>query len=143
MGLVIAVFGWFGFQSFTTIEDKAKKKAENVAKNVAQRTAWRETKNYLTEEGKKLIEKTATENRKETEVNNIKEQVKNELNTIIENRLKQYMPSNKYDELDKRIESLEKSVIADIDKSVREAVKEMLGKYMKPKKASKDTEEGK
>ena len=143
VGIVIAVFGWFGFQSFTTIEDKAKKKAENVAKNVAQRTAWRETKNYLTEEGKKLIEKTATENRQEAEVNNIKEQVKDELNTIIENRLKQYMPSNKYDELDKRIESLEKSVIADIDKSVREAVKEVLGKYMKPKKTSKDTEEGK
>jgi apolipoprotein N-acyltransferase len=143
VGIIIAVFGWFGFQSFTTIEDKAKKKAENVAKNVAQRTAWKETKNYLTEEGKKLIEKTAKENRQDAEVVKIKDQVKDELNTIIENRLKQYMPSNKYDELEKRIESLEKSVIADIDKSVREAVKDMLGKYMRPKKTSKDTEEGK
>lgn len=44
VGIVIAVFGWFGFQSFTTIEDKAKSKADEVAKNVARRTAWNETK---------------------------------------------------------------------------------------------------
>ena len=133
VGIVIAVFGWFVFQSFTTIEDKAKKKAEHVATNVAKRTAWKETKSFLNDEGKKEISKAAKENLQEDAVNKVKEQVKDELNTIIENRLKQYIPSNKYEELERRIETIEKSVIANIDKAVKEAVKEVLGKYVKSK----------
>lgn len=144
VGIVIAVFGWFGFQSFTTIEDKAKKKASTVAQNVAQRTAWKETKNYLKVEGKKLIEKTTKENRQDAEVKNIKEQVINELNTIIENRMAQYAPSNKINDMDKRIESLENSVIPEIDKAVRDAVNEVFGRYKRPiKGTSNDKEEKK
>lgn len=55
VGIVIALFGWFGFQSFTTIEDKAKKKAANVA----TRTAWNETNRFLNQEGKKQINEAA------------------------------------------------------------------------------------
>jgi len=143
VGIVIAVFGWFGFQSFTTIEDKAKKKAKDVATNVAKRIAWTETKTFLNGEGKKEIIAVANNNLQNDAVQKVKEQVKGELNTIIEARLKQYMPSNKYDELENRIESLEKSIVSDIDKSVRDAVRDVFIKYMKPMKTTKDGEERK
>ena len=128
VGIVIALFGWFGFQSFTTIEDKAKKKAVNVA----TRTAWNETNRFLNQEGKKQINEAAKENLQADAVTKVKEQVMDELNTIIENRLGQYLASSKIDDLAQRIESLEKSVIPEIDKAVREAVKEVFFKYKRP-----------
>lgn len=128
VGIVITVLGWFGFQSFTTIEDKAKKKATSEA----QRTAWKETKNFLNNEGKKQISKAAEKNLQKDAIKKVKDQVVDELNSIIENRMKQYMPSNKYDDLEKRIASLEGSVITDIEKSVREAVKDVFEKYRRP-----------
>lgn len=132
VGIVIAVFGWFGFQSFTTIEDKAKNKASSVAANVAKRTAWNETNDFLNQEGKKQINEAAKENLQADVVIKVKEQVMDELNTIIENRLDQYLASSKIDDLAQRIESLEKSVIPEIDKAVREAVKEVFFKYKRP-----------
>ena len=128
VGIVIAVFGWFGFQSFTTIEDKAKKKASSVA----QRVAWTETKKFLNDEGKKEIDKVAQSNLQEETVNKVKDQVISELNSIIENRIRQYIPSSKYDELERRVEILEGSVLTDIEKSVREAVKDVFEKYKRP-----------
>lgn len=128
VGIVIALFGWFGFQSFTTIEDKAKKKAANVA----TRTAWNETNRFLNQEGKKQIDEAAKENLQADAVTKVKEQVMDELNTVIENRLGQYLASSKIDDLAQRIESLEKFVIPEIDKAVREAVKEVFFKYKRP-----------
>lgn len=138
VGIVIAVFGWFGFQSFTTIEDKAKSKASSVAR----RTAWSETRNFLKDEGQKKIKEAATENLQEEAVKKVKEQVVNELNTIIENRIGQYMPANKISDLEKRIEALEKTVIPEVDRAVRDAVREVLEKYKRPvKTGSKNKEE--
>ena len=127
VGIVIAVFGWFGFQSFTTIEDKAKK----MAGSVANRTAWTATQKYLKEEGKNQISEAAKTNLQDDTVKKVRDQVINELNTIIENRLSHYLPSNKVNELDSRVESLEKSIIPEIDKAVKDAVKEVMDKYRK------------
>ena len=58
--------------------------------------------------------------------------------------MEQYVPLTKVDELDKRMESLENSVIPEIDKAVRDAVTEVLGKYKKNvKSVSNDKEEKK
>lgn len=138
VGIVVAVFGWFGFQSFTTIEDKAKSKAANVAK----RTAWTETTKFLKEEGKKQIKQAAKDNLQEDAVKKVKEQVLNELNTTIEERIKLYVPENKYDALSNKIDTIETSLKPTIDKAVKEAVDNLMAKYKKPKKeSSKDKEE--
>lgn len=72
----------------------------------------------------------------------VKEQVVNELNTIIEKRIEQYIPSSKVDDLDRRMASLEKSVKPEIDKTVKEAMKVMFEKYRRPvKEDSKKKEE--
>lgn len=140
VGIVIAVFGWFGFQSFTTIEDKAKRKASVVA----SRAAWTATLKFLKDEGKKQISETAKTNLQEDAINKVKDKVVDKLNTIIEKRMEQYVPLTKVDELDKRMESLENSVIPEIDKAVRNAVTEVLGKYKKNvKSVSNDKEEKK
>lgn len=140
VGIVIAVFGWFGFQSFTTIEDKAKRKAGVVAR----RAAWTATQKFLKDEGKKQISETAKTNLQKDVINKVKNQVVDELNTIIEKRMEQYVPLTKVDELDMRMESLENSVIPEIDKAVRDAVTEVLGKYKKNvKSVSNDKEEKK
>lgn len=138
VGIVIAVLGWFGFQSFTTIEDKAKEEAVSVAK----RTAWTKTQKFLKDEGKQLIKKVAKDNLQDDTVSKVKEQVVNELNTIIEKRIEQYIPSSKVDDLDRRMASLEKSVKPEIDKTVNEAMKVMFEKYRRPvKEDSKKKEE--
>lgn len=136
VGIVVAVLGWFGFQSFTTIEDKAKKKAENVATNVAKRTAWKETRSFLNDEGKKQINTSAQEILKGEAIKKIKEMVLNDLNPTIENRMRQYMPENKYDELEKKIEALESSMKPDIEKAAEEAVNKLFEKYRKNTKGS-------
>lgn len=138
VGIVVAVFGWFGFQSFTTIEDKAKRKAANVA----TRTAWTSTQKFLNEEGKTQISEAAKGNLQEEAVNKVKEQVLNELNTTIENRIKQHLPESKYDELDKRIEKLESSMQPTIDKVVNTALKEAIEKYKRPAKSASKEKEG-
>ena len=139
VGIVIAVFGWFGFQSFTTIEDKAKSKASVVA----GRTAWTATQKFLKEEGKVQIREAAKDNLQGESVKKVKEEVLNKLNTIIENRMKQYMPSNKVDDLDKRIEALEKSIQPEVDKAVSEAVKNVFEKYRRPMMGGSNNKENK
>lgn len=137
VGIVVSVFGWFGFQSFTTIEDKAKSKAANVA----TRTAWTATQKFLKDEGKTQISEAAKSAFQDEAIKNVKEQVLSNLNTTIENRMGQYMPTSKYDELDKRIETLEGSMQSNIDKAVKEAVKEAIEKYKRSSKGvSKDKE---
>ena len=144
VGIVIAVFGWFGFQSFTTIEDKAKNKAAYVAEKVAKRIAWKETKNFLNGEGKKQINTTAQDILKEETINKVKDLVINDLNTVIETRMGQYMPANKYDELEKKIESLETSLKPDIEKAVKDALNDLFDKLRKQTKgANKGKEEQK
>lgn len=144
VGIVIAVFGWFGFQSFTTIEDKAKSKAANVADKVARRIAWKETKNFLEGEGKKQINTSAQDILKEETVNEVKNQVMNDLNTTIETRMGQYMPANKYDVLENKIESLETSIKPEIEKAVRGALNDLFDKLRKQTKvADKGKEEKK
>lgn len=138
VGIVVAVFGWFGFQSFTTIEDKAKSKAVNVAK----RTAWTETTKFLNEEGKKQINQAATEILQEDAVKKVKEHVLNDLNTTIEERIKLYVP--KYDELNNKVDHIEASLKPTIDKAVKDAVDDIMAKYKKPRKeVSKEKEEEK
>lgn len=140
VGIVVAVFGWFGFQSFTTIEDKAKSKSANVAK----RTSWAETTKFLKEEGKKQIKQAAEDNLQADAIKKVKEQVLNELNTIIEERIKLYVPENKLDELSNKIDTMKSSLNPTIDKAVKEAVDNLMAKYKKPKKeSSKEKEEEK
>ena len=140
VGIVVAVFGWFGFQSFTTIEDKAKSKAGKVAATVATRTAWKETRDFLKEEGKKQINTAAQSILKEEAVKKVKDLVLDELNTAIENRMNQYMPANKYDELKKKIGTLESTIKPDVEKAAKDAVDELMQKY---KKQTKGAEKGK
>lgn len=140
VGVIIAVFGWFGFQSFTTIEDKAKSKAAKVADKVAKRTAWSSAQKFLNDEGKKQIIEAAKDNLQENAIKKVKEQVINDLNNTIEARMAQYMPANKYEELDGKIENLETSIKPDIDKAVKAAVSEVFDKY---KKQTKGTIKGK
>ena len=144
VGIAVAVFGWFGFQSFTTIEDKAKSKAGKVAATVAKRTAWKETKDFLKVEGKKQISEAATNALKEEEINKVKDLVLNELNTTIDNRIKQCMPENKYDGLKSNVESLEASIQPKIEKAVSEALNDLFDKLRKQTKgADKGKEEQK
>lgn len=141
VGVVIAVFGWFGFQSFTTIEDKAKSKADEVAKNVARRTAWNETKAFLKDQGMNQIKAAAKDNLQKDAVEKTKMQVVNELNSIIDNRLKQFQSSKKVDELEKRLETLEKSYKPEIEKTADAAVKKAFEKYRKPMKGGLNAKE--
>lgn len=141
VGIVIAVFGWFGFQSFTTIEDKAKSKADEVAKNVARRTAWNKTKAFLKDQGKNQIKAAAKENLQKDAVEKTKMQVVNELNSIIDNRLKQFQSSKKVDELEKRLETLENSYKPEIEKTADAAVKRAFEKYRKPIKSELNAKE--
>ena len=144
VGIVIAVFGWFGFQSFTTIEDKAKSRAAKVADKVARRIAWKETKSFLEGEGKKQINTAAQDIYKKETVNEVKSQVMNDLNSTIENRMGQYMPANKYNELEKKIESLETSIKPEIENAVRGALNDLFDKLRKQtKEADKGKEEKK
>ena len=139
MGIVIAVLGWFGFQSFTSIEDKAKRKASAVA----GRTAWTATQKFLRDEGKAQILEAAKGELQADAVNKVKEQVINELNTIIENRMEQYMPSNKVEELEKHIESLKNSIQPEVDKAVNEMVKKAFEKYRRPLNENSKSKEDK
>lgn len=141
VGIVIAVFGWFGFQSFTTIEDKAKSKADEVAKNVARRTAWNETKAFLKDQGTNQIKAAAKENLQKDAVEKTKTQVVNELNTIIDNRLKQFQSSKKVEDLEKRLEQLENSYKPEIEKIADAAVKKAFEKYRKPMKGGLNAKE--
>lgn len=144
VGIVVAVFGWFGFQSFTTIEDKAKSKAGKVATTVAKRTAWNGTKSFLNEEGKKQINIAAKEILKEEEIKKIKDLVLNELNTTIDNRIKQCVPENEYDGLQRKIESLEASIQPKIENAVRDALNDLFDKLKRQTKgAEKEKEEQK
>lgn len=141
VGIVIAVFGWFGFQSFTTIEDKAKSRAAKVADKVARRIAWKETKSFLGGEGKNQIKTAAKDNLQKDAVEKTKMQVVNELNSIIDNRLKQFQSSNKVDELEKRLETLENSYKPEIEKTADAAVKKAFEKYRKPMKGELNAKE--
>ena len=141
VGIVIAVFGWFGFQSFTTIEDKAKSKADEVAKIVARRTAWNKTKVFLKDQGRNQIWAAAKDNLQKDAVEKTKMQVVNELNTIIDNRLKQFQSSKKVDELEKRLEKLENSYKPEIEKTADAAVKKAFEKYRKPMKGGLNAKE--
>lgn len=138
VGIVVAVFGWFGFQSFTTIEDKAKKKAEQIA----YKTARSASNKFLNSEGKKIVEGSAKKVQEDS-VKNVKGQVLDELNTIIEERIDIHNQDSNISELEKRIEYLEKSVIPEIDKSVREAIQDILDKYKKSVKDDLKNKEGK
>lgn len=140
VGIVVAVFGWFGFQSFTTIEDKAKSNAGKVAATVAKRTAWKETKVFLKEEGKKQINVAAKDILKEEEIKKVKDLVLNELNTTIDNRIRQCMPEDKYDRLQNEIDSLEASIQPKIEKAVRDALDDLFDKL---KRQNKGAEKGK
>ena len=139
VGIVVAVFGWFGFQSFTTIEDKAKKKATVIAK----RTAWRESKDFLDEKGKQLVEESAKSNLQEEVIKKVKEQVLSELNSIIEKRIELYKPDSATDDLLKRIEDVEASLNQKIDQSVRGAVLDIIDKIKKFDKDDLKNKEGK
>lgn len=136
VGVVIAVFGWFGFQSFTTIEDKAKMKAVSVA----NRTAWNATKEYLDEEGKNQINEAIKTNLSDDAIKKVKEQVINELNTTIENRLNQHIPSNRVNDLEIRIDEMEKTIVPKIDKAVNMAIQEIFSKYKRSVKGNTDNE---
>lgn len=138
VGIVVAVFGWFGFQSFTTIEDKAKKKAEQIA----YKTARSASNKFLNSEGKKIVEGSAKKVQEDS-VKNVKGQVLDELNTIIEERIDIHNQDSNISELEKRIEYLEKSIIPEIDKSVREAIQDILDKYKKSVKDDLKNKEGK
>ena len=133
VGIVIAVFGWFGFQSFTTIEDKAKKKATSVASLVAMK----ETLRYLEDEGSEKIKETAKNSLQEEAVQKVKKQVIDDLNIIIEDRLNYYVPTNKIDDLEKRIESMEESIKPSIEKVVKETFDDYLDKYRRNSSNSK------
>lgn len=139
VGIIVAVFGWFGFQSFTTIEDKAKKKASDIAK----RTAWKASKDFLDEKGKQLVEESAKSNLQEDVIKKVKEQVLSELNSIIEKRIDIHKQDSTISDLEKRIEYLENSVIQEIDKSVREALQDILDKYKKSVKDDLKNKDGK
>ena len=139
VGVVIAVFDWFGFQSFTTIEDKAKMKATSVA----NRTAWKATKKYLDEKGENQISEAIKKNLSDDAIKKVKEQVINELNTIIENRLNQHISSSKVDDLETRIDDMEKSIGPNIDKAVNMAIQEVFSKYKRSVKGNTDNEEDK
>jgi polyhydroxyalkanoate synthesis regulator phasin len=139
VGVIIAVFGWFGFQSFTTVEDKAKRKAIEIAK----RTAWSATQVFLKDEGKKQIDEAAKNNLQKDAVQKIKDQVLDELNSIIENRIEQHVPTNRVDDLEKRIDDMQKSIAPDIDKAVNKAVQDFFKKYRKPVKGVTEKEEDK
>lgn len=141
VGIVIAVLGWFGFQSFTTIEDKAKSRAAKVADKVARRIAWKETKRFLEGEGKNQIKTAAKDNLQKDAVEKTKMQVVNELNSIIDNRLKQFQSSKKVDELEKRLETLENSYKPEIEKTADAAVKKAFEKYRKPMKGELNAKE--
>lgn len=139
VGIVVAVFGWFGFQSFTTIEDKAKKKAVDIAK----RTAWKASKDFLDEKGKQLVEESAKSNLQEDVKKKVKEQVLSELNSIIEKRIEIYKPDNSTNELLKRIDDIEDTLSQKIDQSVRGAVQDIIDKYKKSAKDDLKNKEGK
>ena len=66
-----------------------------------------------------------------------------ELNTIIEERIDIHNQDSNISELEKRIEYLEKSIIPEIDKSVREAIQDILDKYKKSVKDDLKNKEGK
>lgn len=141
VGIVIAVLGWFGFQSFTTIEDKAKSMAAKVADKVARRIAWKETKRFLEGEGKNQIKTAAKDNLQKDAVEKTKMQVVNELNSIIDNRLKQFQSSKIVNELEKRLETLENSYKPEIEKTADAAVKKAFEKYRKPMKGELNAKE--
>ena len=92
------------------------------------------------EEGKKQINTAAQSILKEEAVKKVKDLVLDELNTAIENRMNQYMPANKYDELEKKIGTLESTIKPDVEKAAKDAVDELMQKY---KKQTKGAEKGK
>ena len=139
VGIVVAVFGWFGFQSFSTIEDKAQRKAQSVA----NRTAWKATNQYLKDKAPDQIEDVAKQSLQKKTVEKVKGMVLNELNTIIENRLKLYSPSDRIDAIENRIGTLENSLGARIDDAVDEAVQVIFNKYRRPTKDSSERKEEK
>lgn len=138
VGIVVAVFGWFGFQSFTTIEDKAKKKAEQIA----YKTARSASNKFLKSEGKKIVDSSAKKVQEDS-VKNVKGQVLEELNSIIEERIDLHNQDSTISDLEKRIEYLENSVIPEIDKSVRGAIQDILEKYKATAKDDLKNKEGK
>ena len=70
----------------------------------------------------------------------MKDLVLNELNTTIDNRIRQCMPEEKYDGLQKEIESLEASIQPKIEKAVRDALNDLFDKL---KRQTKEAEKGK
>lgn len=103
VGLIIAIFGWFGFKSFNSIEEKAKR----LAISKAQYTARATSRKYLETEGTDIIKTSAQELCNDETMKKLKGQVIEEINGIIEKRLEEYITSNDIAQLTERVGKLE------------------------------------
>lgn len=121
VGLVVAIFGWFGFKSFYSIEKKIAKKSIDTAKITSRNIS----SNYWKKEGEKLII-SAAEKYYHEQVKSLKVKIKDEIATSIENKVEQALTEKGIQQIQERLDQLESEIKRLVDESVENAFDEFL-----------------
>lgn len=83
LSIVVSIFGWFGYKSFSTLEDRSKR----IAMDNANITACDETQSYLKNNLGTLVADKSNEFFSSKVAETVKEELKGELTNIVEKKM--------------------------------------------------------
>lgn len=134
VGLIIAIFGWFGFKSLNSIEDKAKRLAVSKAENTARITS----RNYMKTDGIAAIKQAARQFYSDKTLEELRGMVIEDLNGLIEKRLEDNIA-----QLTERVDKLETDNKRNIEECVAATFDDFIDKLKSNRRKVNKTNEGK
>lgn len=121
VGLVVAVFGWFGFKSFYAIENRVTEKAIGTARKNSRDVA----SYYWKKHGENFIVSAAEKYYKEQEAS-LKLNILDEITKSIEKEIDQKLEEKGVLHFQERLDQLESDIKRVIDESVENAFDDFL-----------------
>lgn len=117
VGIVVSVVGWFGYQSFNSVEDKAMKVAKDSSEEYLRKNLTTEVAN----QSKIYFESVAPQT--------LKEQIKNDLDAVIQAKVDNLNLTDELNNLKTDLSNTKVGISKKVDEAVQNAIEVMLENY--------------
>ena len=117
VGIVVSVVGWFGYQSFSSVEEKAIKAAKESSGDYLAKNLTTEVAN----QSKTYFESTAS--------NTLKDQIKNDLDAVIQTKVDNLNLVDEVNNLKTELSNTKVGINQTVDAAVQAAIEAMLENY--------------
>ena len=114
VGIVVSVVGWFGYQSFSSVEDKAVKAAKDSSEEYLKKNLTTEVAN----QSKTYFESAAS--------NTLKEKIKNELDGVIQTKVDNLNLAEEVNNLRNEFSKMESNLSKKVEVAVQNQFDTML-----------------